>query len=204
MLGVALRFRLVFAPEFDEREPSERRIVKFLPEEQLLRKAAETPGSQAASRTCEACFYAGGKRLAEGDKAAAVALFRRSVATGRRHLPEYDCAVSDLRRLLFGSYAAPVPKAARGGLPLKEGVGLAVSRVAQRGPAAGAGLRDGDVLASIAGKDASREELLRLLTEGKIGEKVRIEFIRQGQRQAADLALGVWTPPPREEGDTDF
>jgi len=101
-------------------------------------------------------------------------------------------------------YVAPIPKAARAGLPLKEGVGLSVSRVAQGGPAAGAGTRDGDVLASFGGKDASREELLRLLTEGKLGEKVRIEFLRQGQRQATDLALGVWTPPPRKEGDTDF
>ena len=142
--------------------------------------------------------------MVAGDKPGALGLFRRSIATGKRGLIEYDCAVGDLRRLLFGSYAAPVPKAARGGLPLKEGVGLSVSRVAKLGPAAGAGLREGDVIATIAGKDANREELLRLLTEGKIGEKVRIEFIRQGQRQAADLALGVWTPPPREEGDTDF
>jgi S1-C subfamily serine protease len=70
---------------------------------------------------------------------------------------------------------------------------------------AGAGLRDGDIVASLAGKVANRGELIRLLTEGKIGEKVRIEFLRQGQRQAADLALGVWTPaPPRKAGETDF
>ena len=52
-----------------------------------------------AERHCEAYFYAGTKRLIDGDKKTAQDYFEKCVATGLKNFSEYDCAAAELKAL---------------------------------------------------------------------------------------------------------
>ena len=51
-------------------------------------------------RQCEAWYYAGMKRLLDGDKAAAADSFRQCLATGKGTFAEYDFAAAELRAMV--------------------------------------------------------------------------------------------------------
>lgn len=63
-------------------------------------KAADNADVQTdAEQHCEAYFYAGSKRLIEGDKTAAVDDFHKCLATNVRNFEEYQSAEAELNRL---------------------------------------------------------------------------------------------------------
>jgi S1-C subfamily serine protease len=74
-------------------------------------------------------------------------------------------------------------------LPVQTGVGIDSADPA--GPAARAGLRTGDIIVRIAGDDVNNSgDLIRVLTEHKGGETVKVEYYRDNERQEADVTLG--------------
>jgi serine protease Do len=74
-------------------------------------------------------------------------------------------------------------------LPVESGVGI--SSLDAGGPAAQGGLQIGDIIVRIAGDDVNNSgDLIRILTEHKGGETVKVEYYREDQRREADVTLG--------------
>ncbi len=74
-------------------------------------------------------------------------------------------------------------------LPVESGVGI--DTIDPTGPAAQAGLRTGDIVVRIAGDDVNNSgDLIRILTEHKGGETVKVEYYRDSQRLEVDVTLG--------------
>jgi serine protease Do len=74
---------------------------------------------------------------------------------------------------------------------LKENTGAFVSSVAPGGPAAKAGIQDGDVILRFDGKDVSSMRTLRsLVAQTQIGKEVDVEVVRKGQRRTLRVAVG--------------
>lgn len=57
------------------------------------------------------------------------------------------------------------------------------------GPAATAGLSEGDVITRLNGGQATSLTLSALQLSGKVGDAVPVEFVRDGQRAAATVTL---------------
>jgi lipoprotein NlpI len=68
-------------------------------ERQFLKAATEPDARTNAGHVCEANYYAGFKRLLEGDKVAAKELFEKSVATNKKGFIESAGAKAELKRL---------------------------------------------------------------------------------------------------------
>jgi serine protease Do len=84
---------------------------------------------------------------------------------------------------------------------LKEGVGALVSSVAQEGPAAKAGIQDGDVIVKFDGKDvATVRGLPRLVSQTQIGKEVEVEVLRKGQRRTFRVAIGRLAEDTKQGG----
>jgi serine protease Do len=74
-------------------------------------------------------------------------------------------------------------------LPVESGVGI--GSLDSSGPAAQAGLQPGDIIVRIAGADVNNSgDLIRILTEHKGGETVKVEYYRDDQQQEVDVTLG--------------
>ena len=74
-------------------------------------------------------------------------------------------------------------------LPVENGVGI--GSLDSGGPAAQGGLQTGDIIVRIAGDDVNNSgDLIRILTEHKGGETVKVEYYREDQRREADVTLG--------------
>jgi S1-C subfamily serine protease len=84
-----------------------------------------------------------------------------------------------------------------------EGAGLKVREVTPDGPAFRAGIQAGDVILELEGKKVSEAaDMVRVLGDRRVGEKVRVALSRQGRRQQLILVLGVMPPEvlqPRSE-----
>ena len=88
----------------------------------------------------------------------------------------------------LGTVPIPAPAAAQGGVP----EGLFVQTVAPGGPAAQAGLRQGDVITKIDGEPATSTVQLQELTLTKRpGDTVQLEYWRDGQTATATVTLGA-------------
>jgi putative serine protease PepD len=90
----------------------------------------------------------------------------------------------------FGVSAVPLPAAAaaQGGVP----EGLYVQTVAAGGPAAQAGLRQGDIITKINGAPATNTVQLQELTlTKKPGDTVQLEYWRNGQTATVTVTLGT-------------
>src|SRR5262249_56097256 len=82
---------------------------------------------------------------------------------------------------------------------VKENTGALVAGVTPGGPAAKAGIMDGDVILKFDGKDVtSMRGLPRLVALTPIGKDVDVEILRKGQRMTMRVAVGRLA----EEGDT--
>jgi S1-C subfamily serine protease len=80
--------------------------------------------------------------------------------------------------------------------------GALVARVVERGPAAGAAIRPGDVIVAVDSKTVRNTRELACLVQGrKPGDTVHITLLRRGARHIATAELGRWpdTPPPRAD-----
>jgi serine protease Do len=74
---------------------------------------------------------------------------------------------------------------------VKENTGALVASVTPDGPAAKAGLQDGDVILKFDGKDVTTMRgLPRMVAQTPIGKDVDVEYLRKGQRKTAKVALG--------------
>ncbi len=90
----------------------------------------------------------------------------------------------------FGLATAPIPPsaAAQGGVP----EGLYVTNVLASGPAAAAGLREGDVITKINGDPATSNVQLQELTLTKRpGDTVTLDYVRDGKQATATVTLGA-------------
>jgi Do/DeqQ family serine protease len=78
--------------------------------------------------------------------------------------------------------------------------GALVSSVANRGPAAQAGLEAGDVVVKVDGYDVVDDRAIgyRLMTKG-IGNTSRFDVVRKGRRVAIDIALRSAPEPSRDD-----
>jgi putative serine protease PepD len=85
----------------------------------------------------------------------------------------------------FGLQAAPVTTEAG------EPAGLFVQDVTSGGPAAAAGLRAGDLITHVEGKAVhDLAPLMALSTQKKPGDKVSVEYLRDGATHTATITLG--------------
>ena len=74
-------------------------LAGTVPEEELLKKAAEGKKQVAREHECEAYWYAGAQRAAAGDKEKALEYVKRSKAADIRNFIEYESAEAELARL---------------------------------------------------------------------------------------------------------
>lgn len=73
--------------------------------------------------------------------------------------------------------------------------GEIVADVTPGGPAARAGLRRGDVILSVAGVDVTPDNTLSVtVASQRIGSTIRVEFLRNGQRQVVNAVLAERPP----------
>jgi len=75
------------------------------------------------------------------------------------------------------------------GLAVDHGIGL--RSVETGGPADDAGLRQGDIIVKLAGDEIKNSgDLFKALTENRAGEKVQVEFYRDGSLESGEVTLG--------------
>jgi lipoprotein NlpI len=74
-------------------------LLGKMSEKDLLAAADSVEEEKRPEQQCEAWYYAGLKRLLNGDKAGATEAFRKAVATGEKTTNEYDFAEAQLKGL---------------------------------------------------------------------------------------------------------
>jgi putative serine protease PepD len=90
----------------------------------------------------------------------------------------------------FGLQTLPIPASAAAQAGVKEG--LFVAGVVAGGPAAAAGLRQGDVITSIDGRPATSNVALQELTLTKSpGDRVTVDYVRDGRSGSATVTLAA-------------
>jgi S1-C subfamily serine protease len=73
----------------------------------------------------------------------------------------------------------------------KDTEGLQVTEVKPEGPAAKAGVKEGDVIVKIDGTDINTfADLAQTIAQKKPGETIPIEILRNGQTQTVNVTLG--------------
>ena len=72
-------------------------LLGKMSEKDLLAAADSGKEKKRPEQHCEAWYYAGLKRLLNGDKAGAAEAFRKTVATGEKTTNEYDFAEAELK-----------------------------------------------------------------------------------------------------------
>jgi tetratricopeptide (TPR) repeat protein len=173
-----------------EDDPWYPQIAAFLAgdrtEDEILAAAASAEGRTKDERTCEAAYYAGVLRALGGDAAKALGLFDRALATGVRTFTEYSDARGWRIALALGAVPTPAP-----GPEAKPGV-CVLAGTDPNGPAARAGLRDGDVVVGIDGRPLEPGALLRRLAETAPGTVLHLDVRRPGESITADVSVGSW------------
>lgn len=75
---------------------------------------------------------------------------------------------------------------------IADGHGVVVAMVVDSGPAQRAGIKEGDVIRSFAGKAIeSPQELIALVAQSEVGKKVALSIIRDGKEETVDVAIGT-------------
>lgn len=91
-------------------------------------------------------------------------------------------------------------------LGVAQNSGALVASVDPKGPAAGAGIKNGDVIVEFDGKPvSSMRSLPRLVAQTPIGKAVAVEVVRDGTRQSFDVEVGrlAEDPKPKAAGRQD-
>jgi len=91
-----------------------------------------------------------------------------------------------IRRSYIGvaGQTVPIPRALARANQLAASSGVLVASIEPQSPAAGAGLRDGDVILALAGEAISGvDQLHRQLTDDRIGTPVLVTVLRNGERR---------------------
>jgi serine protease Do len=105
-----------------------------------------------------------------------------------------------LARAWLGARIQPVDTGVAAALGLRRPVGVLVSEIHPRGPAARAGLAQGDVVLAVDGTEVVDARGLNFrLAIGQVGEDADLEIWRDGERRTMRLALETppYDPPPR-------
>lgn len=102
--------------------------------------------------------------------------------------PAKGTGLAELGVIYVGSNAQRVERQ-RAGLPNQEG--LLVTEVKPGGPAAQAGIREGDLLVELDGKALiASDSLLAVLAGYHPGDRVQLTVVRQAERQKIEVILG--------------
>jgi Do/DeqQ family serine protease len=104
-----------------------------------------------------------------------------------------------LERPWLGAKLAPLTRELAEELKLGRVAGALVARVYDKSPAAEAGIQAGDVIVGVDGHEVDDERgvTYRLITRG-IGNRARLEVVREARRLVADVSL---RPPPKAGRD---
>lgn len=117
-----------------------------------------------------------------------MALIARGLIT-RDEAPDYvkvDPPKNKGSRGGLRAYLGTVPDYAQGDI-----VGVKLSGVAQKGPAAKAGIKSGDVIVKLGGKDIKNiYDYTYVIGDVKIGEEIEIEVLRDGKRVKMKITPG--------------
>ncbi len=93
-------------------------------------------------------------------------------------------------RKFIGIYCQELTRELSDFFGLKEGQGLLVSRVEEKGPAAAAGLKVGDVIVRADGKRVNtNDELIDLIQDRKKGDKVKLEILRDKRSLTLEVTV---------------
>ena len=91
----------------------------------------------------------------------------------------------------IGVYMQDLTSDVRKGLDLEVDKGVLVSGVQDDSPAAEAGVKEGDVIVSFAGKDVASPDDLRDAVSGfQPGSKAKLELVRDGKTQSITVTIG--------------
>jgi hypothetical protein len=152
-------------------------------EADLLQLAASAAPKKRDGQTCEACFYAASVRALRLDRAGALSLFDRCLATNATWYTEHQDAPAWKAGILVGArFRSSAPG----------GTSLVVGDVEPKGPAARAGLRRDDVIRVIDGRPSPGADWWRVLLAGKRDDVVRLEVVRGSALLEISLRLGRW------------
>jgi serine protease Do len=95
-----------------------------------------------------------------------------------------------VNRGMIGVSIQPITEEIAASMKLQSVLGALVSRVTPGGPAAKAGLQQGDVIVSFDGRPIANDRMLpRVVADTAIGKTSRMEYIRNGQKRAANVVV---------------
>lgn len=109
----------------------------------------------------------------------------------------------------LGVQIQPVTKDIADSLGLEDAQGAIVSEAQKSSPASKAGIRSGDVIASVDGKPVKTpKELARAIASFEPESTVKIEVLRNGKREVVDVELGTLPGAPKraalnQQGEAD-
>jgi serine protease Do len=102
------------------------------------------------------------------------------------------------KRQYIGVYLDELNKELSGYFGVKEGTGLLVNKLTEKGPAEKAGLKVGDVILKADGKRVeSVDELSRIVQERKKGDKIKLDVLRDKKAHVLEVVI-------EEEESGDF
>jgi S1-C subfamily serine protease len=100
-----------------------------------------------------------------------------------------------------GGQNVPVPRAIARGNHVAAASGVLVESIEPRSPAAASGLREGDVIIAFAGEAVSGiDQLVRQLTDDRIGQPAAVTILRRGQRQQLTIVPAESGGPSLKRG----
>lgn len=155
------------------------------------------------------CGAAGAAEPTPQDRAA----MEKQLQEARARLDDAARDVSELSRQLYGGQERDVIKFVHGpGRGAMIGVNIATERprdegveiigVSPGGPAAAAGLKAGDVIVAVNGKPLRKtaertaaQQLVETMRATEPGQSVKLEYLRDGRRQSADVRTEAAEPP---------
>jgi len=121
----------------------------------------------------------------------------------RAVLDSARAGLDHVERPWLGALTQPVNGEIAQSLGLDRPAGALVRAIYPKGPAASAGLRTGDVIVRIDGREVDDPAALAFrLGTRRLGEQARVDYLREGRAQTASLKLQrAPEDPPREQTD---